>query len=161
MHDDSKVDLRHMAHVVVAAQLAPLLFRRAAPDAGFLPVSQCPTQADPPDRAAAAHLLGRRDLRPGRPDIAVREEQLGVTVAAGGMIEPARTTVARGQHGQPGLSYPVTPRPPEPSGPRRPDGPVRRGDWRRGRPAGRRGYSRAARPGWWGGTGCRRRPRRS
>src|SRR5262249_60503969 len=70
------------------AQPAALRLGRAAPDTGLRPVVQCPAQADPFNRARAAHLLGRLNLRPARAHIGGWEEQVRVRVAACGVVKP-------------------------------------------------------------------------
>src|SRR6516162_2133955 len=78
-----------------AVQPASFLFGQAAPDAGPLAAGQGPVQAGGADRAAPADELGHLDLDPGGPDVVVREEQLGVGIAAGGVAPPVRAVAGR------------------------------------------------------------------
>src|SRR6516162_2577595 len=88
-----------------AVQPASFVFGQAAPDTGLLAAGQGPVQAGGADRAAAADQLGRLDLGPGGPDVAVREEQLRVGIPAAGVGPPVRAAAAGRPRGHSGRAH--------------------------------------------------------
>jgi hypothetical protein len=69
--------------------LAPLVLSGAAPDTSIAAV-QCPSQTRFAHRAGSAYLLGFFDLKQGCTRGAEGEEQVGIHVAAGGVVTPVR-----------------------------------------------------------------------
>src|SRR6516165_1640191 len=73
-----------------APESTPLVLAGASPHAGVLAAGQSPLQAAGADLASCAYLFGPADLNQRRPGVPDREEQLGIDVAARGVITPVR-----------------------------------------------------------------------
>src|SRR5262249_2869073 len=75
--------------------------------AGLLAAGQRPAQAGGVDRTGSADELGRLDLCPAGPDVAVRKECLRVAVPAGGPGPPVRAGAAGRPGGRGGHTHGV------------------------------------------------------
>ncbi|CDZ89410.1 hypothetical protein RHRU231_470258 [Rhodococcus ruber] len=77
---------------VAALEGTTLVLAHAAPHARVLTGLEGPREALGGDGAAVAHELGVGDLREGRAAVTDGEEQLGILVAADGLVAPVHAS---------------------------------------------------------------------